>query len=114
MISSPLICAFTAGNSFNATQTALVKNDIKPRPTPYFSLNLSLYFARKSITGFMSTSLNVVSMAVSFFTETKRLAMVLRNDVIFSLRLFLLPPVAITGADAGVDGFASAGLAAEA
>ena len=78
--------AFTAGNSLRATQMAFVKKDMNPSPTPYFSLKVSLYFERKSITGFMSTSLNVVSMAVSFFTATNRRAIVLRSEVIFSLR----------------------------
>ena len=41
--------------------------------------------------GFMSTSLNVVNIAVSFLTVTKRLAMVLRNDDIRSRRSFLAP-----------------------
>src|SRR5690606_33310191 len=44
-ISSPSIRALTAGHSFRAVQTALVKNDIKPSPTPCFSLNISLYLA---------------------------------------------------------------------
>src|SRR5476651_868940 len=103
----------TAGHSFNASQTALVKNDIKPKPTPCFSLNLSLYLARSSIIGAISTSLNVVSMAVSFLTATKRLATVLRNDDIFSRRSFLEPVTTIgvggvgfgAGADAAAAGF---------
>src|SRR5690606_32160777 len=81
-ISSSSILAFTEGHSFKAMHTALVKNDINPKPTPCFSLNLSLYLVRKSIIGFISTSLKVVSIAVSFFTTTKRLAMVfLRDDI---------------------------------
>ena len=107
-----MICALTAGNSFSAAHTAFVKNDMKPRPTPYFSLNCSLYFDLKSITGFMSTSLNVVSIAVSLFTATNRLAMVLRNEDIFSDRLVRVPPDAITGgADAAAD-FVASGFAA--
>src|SRR5471032_1015629 len=74
----------TAGQSFNASVTALVKNDIKPKPTPCFSLNLSLYLQRSSIMGDISTSLKVVSMAVSFLTATKRRATVLRRFDIFS------------------------------
>src|SRR5690606_10228425 len=42
------------------------KKDIKPRPTPYFSLNLSLYFARNSITPDISTSLKVVTSLYRF------------------------------------------------
>src|SRR6187402_3679385 len=97
--SSPSIRAPTEGHSFNASVTALVKNDMKPKPTPCFSLNLSLYLPRISIIGDISTSLKVVSMAVSFLTATKRLATVLRNDDIFS-RFSLLSP-ALTGAAAG-------------
>src|ERR1700712_4588621 len=99
----------TAGHSFNASVTALVKNDIKPKPTPCFSLNFSLYFARNSIIGCISTSLKVVSMAVSFLTVTKRLATVLRNDDIFS-RLSVRSP-GFAGAD-GAAGAAAAGFAA--
>src|SRR6185503_998157 len=84
----------TAGHSFSASQTALVKNDMKPRPTPCFSLNLSLYLARSSIIGAISTSLKVVSMAVSFLTATRRLATVFRNDDIFSRRSVLEPAAA--------------------
>ena len=85
-ISSPSMRAPTAGHSFRASQTALVKNDIKPRPTPCFSLNLSLYLALISMIGDMSTSLKVVSMAVSFFTATNLRATVLRKGDIFSRR----------------------------
>src|SRR5690606_2587030 len=95
---SPSICALTAGHSFNAWQTALVKNDMKPRPMPYFSLNLSLYRERRSMIGFMSTSLNVVSIAVSFLTATRRLAMVLRREDIFSVRVARAPGAETAGA----------------
>ncbi|MNR05684.1 hypothetical protein D3C85_1217280 [compost metagenome] len=51
--------------------------------------------------GFMLTSLKVVSIAVSFFTATKRFATVLRNGDIFCLRSFLEPEIgAVTGATA--------------
>src|ERR1700761_4080945 len=96
----------TAGQSFNASQTALVKNHMKPKPTPCFSLNLSLYLLRISMIGDISTSLKVVNIAVSFLTATKRLATVLRNDDIFSRRSLLSP--AFTGAAAGA---AAAGAA---
>src|SRR5476649_1932949 len=101
----------TAGQSFNASQTALVKNDIKPKPTPCFSLNLSLYLLRISMIGDISTSLKVVNMAVSFLTATKRLATVLRNGDIFSRRS---PPAGVVdaGAAAGAAGFAAAAGAA--
>jgi hypothetical protein len=52
-------------------------------------------------------------MAVSFFTATNRFAMVLRSEVIFSLRSFLEPPDAITGGAIEADGLMSlAGVAA--
>ena len=41
--------------------------------------------------GFMSTSLKVVSMAVSFLTPTKRSATLRRSMLIFSLRTSRLP-----------------------
>src|ERR1700743_2527578 len=97
----------TAGQSFRASQTALVKNDMNPKPTLCFSLNLSLYLARSSMIGDMSTSLKVVSIAVSFFTATKRLATVLRNDDIFSRRSDRGPLAAGSALGAG----AAAGLA---
>src|SRR5258706_3925106 len=65
------------------------------------------------MTGFMSTSLNVVSMAVSFFTATNLRAIVLRNEVIFSLRTVRMPPETITGGANGVAAFASVGFAEE-
>src|SRR5690606_32326501 len=68
-----------------------------------------LYFERRSIIGCMFTSLKVVSMAVSFFTLTRRFAIVLRREVIFSRRSFRAPA---TGAGAGAAaGFDSAALA---
>src|SRR5690606_28806396 len=101
--------AFTAGHSFKAVVTAFVKKDMNPSPTPCFSLKVSLYFERRSIIGCMFTSLKVVSMAVSFFTLTRRFAIVLRREVIFSRRSFRAPA---TGAGAGAAaGFDSAALA---
>src|SRR5690606_31905319 len=101
-----------AGHSFNAVVTAFVKNDIKPRPIPCFSLKVSLYFALKSMIGCMFTSLNVVNIAVSFLTATKRLAIVLRNELIFSRRSFLEPATAGAAGAGLAAGFAAAGLAA--
>src|SRR5690606_4694436 len=74
-----------------------------------FSLKASLYFARRSMIGCMFTSLNVVNIAVSFFTLTKRFAIVLRSEVIFSLRSLRAP---VTGAVAGVAGVAAGLLSA--
>ena len=70
IISLSPICALTVGKSFKDSVTALVKKDIKPKLTPNFSANASLYFFLRSIMGFISTSLNVVSIAVSFLTAT--------------------------------------------
>ena len=57
---------------------------------PCFSLKVSLYFLRISITGPISTSLKVVSMAVVFLASTSLLDTVLRRLLIlvaFSSRL---------------------------
>ena len=90
--SSPSICAFTVGNRRKASVIALVKKLMKPRPTPCVSLNLSLYLSRNAITALMSTSLKVVSMAVSFFTLTSRSAIFLRNVLILFRLLSRDPP----------------------
>src|SRR5690606_5970022 len=105
-ISLSSIRAFTAGHSFNAVVTALVKNDMKPNPTPCFSLKISLYLALKSMIGCMLTSLNVVNIAVSFFTATRRLAIVLRRELNFSRRSLREKAVFTTGAEAGAVGAA--------
>src|SRR5690606_41003478 len=94
------------GHSFNAWHTAFVKKDMKPSPIPYFSLNLSLYLARRSMMGFISTSLKVVSMAVSFRTATSLRAIVLRRDDIFSLRV-LRAPTGAGAAGSGADAFSA-------
>ena len=91
MSSLPSIWALMAGNSASAVVTALVKKPMNPRPTPNCSLKASLCFLRKSMTGFMSTSLKVVNIAVSFLTETKRSATFRRNMLIFSRRVSRLP-----------------------
>src|SRR5690554_3578515 len=90
--------AFTPGHSFKAVVTAFVKKDIKPKPTPNLSLKDSLYLERRSMIGCMFTSLKVVNIAVSFFTVTKRFAIVLRKEVIFSLRSLRAPATGV-GAD---------------
>ncbi len=74
-----------AGYICNARVAASVKKLIKPNFTPCFSTNSFLYLLRKSKIGFMSTSLKVVNMAVSFFTVTKRLASLRRRLLIFLL-----------------------------
>ena len=73
IMSLPSIMEFTPGYICRARTQALVKKDMNPRPTSCFSLKASLCCLRRSKIGFMSTSLKVVSMAVSFFTETRRL-----------------------------------------
>src|SRR5690606_3222551 len=65
---------------------------------------------RRSMIGFIFTSLKVVSIAVSFLTLTKRFAMVLRSDDILT-RLSSLAPLT-AGADAGA--FGAGCLAADA
>ena len=85
IISEPSIIEFTAGNSFNALTLANVKNDIKPKFTPCFSLNFSLYFFLKSKIADISTSLKVVSIAVSFLTDTSLSATFLLNIESFFL-----------------------------
>src|SRR5699024_10072083 len=97
------ILAFTAGHSFKAVVTAFVKKDIKPSPISCFSLKISLYLLRKSMMGFILTSLKVVNIAVSFFTETNRFAIVRRRELIFSRLSFLLKAVAIVEASVGLD-----------
>ena len=80
----PSISALTAGMSFSAWITALVKKPMKPSFTPCFFSNTSLYWLRRSITALMSTSLNVVSMAAVFCASFRRRAMVWRSFVIFT------------------------------
>ncbi len=58
---------------------------MKPRFTPCFSLNLSLYLLRRAMIWLISTSLKVVSMAVVFFASTSRRETVFRRLLIFSL-----------------------------
>ncbi len=65
---------------------------MKPRFTPFCSLNLSLYLSRRAITALMSTSLKVVSMAVVFFTLTRRSATFLRRVVILARLSWRVPP----------------------
>ena len=52
---------------------------MKPRPTPCFSLKVSLRRLRISMMAVMSTSLNVVSMAALCCPSTRCAAMVLRS-----------------------------------
>ena len=70
---------------------ALTTANVNPKPTPCFDLKASLYCVRKSKIGCMFTSLNVVNIAVSLFTATKRCATFLRNIDIF-LRSVPLSP----------------------
>src|SRR5213592_2984417 len=68
MISSPRISEFNAGKALRAPMTALVKNDMKPRPTPWRFWNASRRRARMSMMADISASLNVVSMAAVLTT----------------------------------------------
>ena len=85
--SFPSIIALTPGNLARAMVTAFVKKPMKPNPTPFSSLNLFLYFFLRSIMGFISTSLKVVSIAVSFFTPTSLSATFLRSIDMRSVRV---------------------------
>ena len=78
-MSSPSIMLATAGNILRARTEAKVKKLMNPSPTPCLAANASLYSLRRSMMGFMSTSLKVVSMAVSFFTLTSRVASLRRR-----------------------------------
>ncbi|MCY1244621.1 hypothetical protein D9M72_577100 [compost metagenome] len=57
MTSVPSISALTAGISFSAWVTALVKKPMKPSFTPCFFSKMSLYLLRRLMTALMSTSL---------------------------------------------------------
>ena len=97
MSSSPSIIAFTLGNSCSAVAHAFRKNDIIPSLIPCFSTKLFWYFLRNSMIGFISTSLKVVSIAVSFFTDTRRSLSFLRKELNRSRRIsrltgFFSPP----------------------
>ena len=77
---------------------------------PWRFSNASPYCLRRSIIGFMLTSLNVVSMAVEFFASSRRSATRLRRRVIgtrFSLRA-ASAGCAAGAATAGADSFAGA------
>src|SRR5882762_6269494 len=62
-MSLPSTDALTIGYFFSAATAALTKNDMKPSLTPCSFSNRSLYLLRRSMTGCMLTSLNVVRMA---------------------------------------------------
>ena len=81
MMSVPSISALTAGISFSAWVTALVKKPMKPSFTPCFFSKMSLYFVRSAITALMSTSLKVVSMAAVVCASLRRRAIVWRSLV---------------------------------
>ncbi len=67
--------ALTAGTAFNASTTALTKNDMKPSLTPFFFAKSPDIVRRSAITADMSTSLNVVSIAACCCACNKRSAM---------------------------------------
>ncbi|EAL59739.1 hypothetical protein WwSim0249 [Wolbachia endosymbiont of Drosophila simulans] len=84
MISSPEISALISGISFSACTAAFIKNDIKPSFIPYFFSKASLYFVLRSMTFFMSISLNVVSIAAVFCDAFKRAAITCLILLIFT------------------------------
>ena len=84
MRSVPSISALTAGISFSAWVQAFTKKPMKPSFTPCFFSNRSLYWLRRLISGCMSTSLKVVSMAAVFWASFRRRAMVWRSLVILT------------------------------
>ncbi|MNH43951.1 hypothetical protein D3C79_1059820 [compost metagenome] len=57
---------------------------MKPSLEPVDSKNWSFLRERKAITFVISTSLNVVNIAVDCFTSSKRFAIVWRRRLIFS------------------------------
>src|SRR5215831_9699868 len=74
-MSVPSIEALTIGYFFSACTAALTKNDMKPSFTPCSFSKRSWYFLRRSITGCMFTSLNVVRMAAFDCDCSRRSAM---------------------------------------
>src|SRR5690606_7187637 len=85
----------TAGKILSARTTANVKKLIKPRLTPCLFLNVSLYSSRRVKIGDISTSLNVVNIAVVFFASTNRSATFRRNMDILLLEDPLFPLVGV-------------------
>src|SRR5881275_2970943 len=81
-MSWPSTRALTLGNALTASTVALTKNDMKPRATPCFFWNDSLYFERRSITRVMSASLKVVRIAAVCWTSTRRWAIFWRMPLI--------------------------------
>ncbi|MDT4851641.1 hypothetical protein FQZ97_858300 [compost metagenome] len=106
-MSLPSIEALTPGWRFSASTAALTKNDMKPRRTPLWVFsNRSLYLLRRSMIGFMLTSLKVVSMAMEDCASTRRSATLARRRVI-GTRFSTRSPAANSGASAA----GAAGLA---
>src|SRR5260363_72043 len=75
MMSLPSREALTIGYFFSAYTAAFTKKDINPRRTPCAFSNFSLYFARRSMTGCILTSLKVVRIAFVRCDSSKRSAM---------------------------------------
>ena len=87
---SPSIIALTSGKSRRAVVTAFVKNDIKPKFISCLSINFCLNSDLRFIIDDISTSLKVVSIAVSFLTATSLVAIFLLSEDIF-LDVYSLP-----------------------
>ena len=66
---------------------AFTKKLMNPSFVPCRSMNACLYLLRRSITGFMSTSLKVVRMAAVFWTSLRRWAMRRRRRVMGTRRV---------------------------
>src|SRR5258707_190216 len=114
-MSLPSIDAFTSGYFFSACTAAFTKNDMKPSFTPCSFSNLSLYLLRRSITGAMFTSLNVVRMALVCCDSSRRSAIRARRRDIgtrCSGRSFSHVSTEAGAFTSGSDGFAAFGAAA--
>ncbi len=92
-------------------QAAFTKKPMKPRRTPCFFSNRSLYLVRASMTADMSTSLKVVRIAALFCASLRRLATVWRRRVI--LTRSWPRPGPVTAAAGPVLGATLAGAGAE-
>ena len=78
--------ALTAGCSWSALDAAATKGPINPSLVPCFLTKTSWYFFLSVERFVMSTSLNVVSIAASFWASLSRWAMRLRMRVIATRR----------------------------
>ncbi|MCY1232469.1 hypothetical protein D9M72_449610 [compost metagenome] len=108
-MSLPSIEALISGNFFSACTAAFTKNDMKPSFTPCSFSKRSLYLLRRSITGFMLTSLKVVRMALVDCDCSRRSAIRARRRLIGTRSSGRSPSAAKS---TGAETCCSAGLAA--